>query len=284
MRLLCGISLLIPISALSAAQLEQATLKAWEDYVRAAEERAKVRSLASSRFLMVDEVPEAGRRVRRGETWVAPFGANGTVVIADGLIHDWMGAAFIPHASLRDVLSVVRSYSQYSEFYRPVVLESRSISRDPSRDLFSMLWFKKVFFTIVTLDGEYESRLSQIGEKRWISASWSTRIQEIRDHGKPGERRLAPGEGNGYIWRLNDFARYEERDGGVYVEVEAMALSRDIPAAARWLIAPIVAHASKDALATSLQQTRTAVATLRIRIGHDSSETIHDQNKGATHS
>ncbi len=52
--------------------------------------------------------------------------------------------------------------------------------------------------------------------------------------------------------------RFEERDGGVYVEVEAIALSRDIPAAVRWMVDPIVKRVSRSSVATSLKQTQEA--------------------------
>jgi hypothetical protein len=40
-------------------------------------------------------------------------------------------------------------------------------------------------------------------------------------------------EGIGLIWRLSSITGLEERDGGVYAELEAIALSRDIPTAVR---------------------------------------------------
>jgi hypothetical protein len=46
---------------------------------------------------------------------------------------------------------------------------------------------------------------------------------------------------------------------GVYVELEAIALSRDIPAAFRVFVTPIVRRVSRDSLATSLHQTKAAV-------------------------
>jgi hypothetical protein len=53
--------------------------------------------------------------------------------------------------------------------------------------------------------------------------------------------------------------RLEERDGGVYAELEAIALSRDIPAAFRLFVTPIVRRVSRDSLATSLHQTKVAL-------------------------
>jgi hypothetical protein len=51
----------------------------------------------------------------------------------------------------------------------------------------------------------------------------------------------------------------EERDGGVYADLEAIALSRDIPAAARLFVTPIVRRVSKESLATSLHQAKIAL-------------------------
>ena len=70
---------------------------------------------------------------------------------------------------------------------------------------------------------------------------------------------VPPLQGIGYIWRLYSVARFEERDGGVYVEPEAVALSRDIPVALRWMVDPIVRRVSRNTLLISLQQTKEAV-------------------------
>jgi hypothetical protein len=43
------------------------------------------------------------------------------------------------------------------------------------------------------------------------------------------------------------------------VELEAIALSRDIPASLHWIVAPIVRRASKSSLALSLEQTEHAI-------------------------
>jgi hypothetical protein len=45
----------------------------------------------------------------------------------------------------------------------------------------------------------------------------------------------------------------------VYLELEALGLTRDIPFSLRWLVSPVVKHVSADSLETSLRQTRDAV-------------------------
>jgi hypothetical protein len=70
---------------------------------------------------------------------------------------------------------------------------------------------------------------------------------------------LYEGEGHGIVWRLFGITRYVERDGGVYLELEAIGLSRDIPASLRWVVEPIVRRVSRASLSTSLRQTGNAV-------------------------
>src|SRR5271157_4371882 len=109
------------------------------------------------------------------------------------------------------------------------------------------------------LDGEYEACYLQLDEQRWYSNAHTTRVQEIRRYGKSDEQELPPNQGSGYIWRLYSVARFEQRDGGVYIELEAIALSRDIPVAFRWLVDPIVRRVSRNTMLISLQQMEEAV-------------------------
>jgi hypothetical protein len=69
-------------------------------------------------FLWVDEEPDRLRRVRAGEILVSPVGRQVPKPVPNGLIHDWMGAAFIPNTSLERVLSIVRNYGDYKQFYQ----------------------------------------------------------------------------------------------------------------------------------------------------------------------
>ena len=58
----------------------------------------------------------------------------------------------------------------------------------------------------------------------------------------------------------------------VYVELEAIGLSRDIPGSLRWLVEPIVRRVSQASLSTSLRQTEKAVL-LRTQLSKVSSGT-----------
>jgi hypothetical protein len=68
------------------------------------------------------------------------------------------------------------------------------------------------------------------GSTRALSQSYSTRIAEVENPHKPCEHELPVGKDHGYVWRLDNYWRIEEKDDGVYVQVESVGLRRTIPA------------------------------------------------------
>lgn len=253
------IVLLVSFAASHAAELKPETVKMWDDYVQTANSRMENRVRGKTKFLWIDDAPDRYRRVHAGEILISPVGEPNPKRVPSGLIHDWIGAAFIPGADLNDVLTVSRDYERYKDFYSPTVVDAKPLSRGLSEDQFSMVLLNKSLLTRTALDSEYKATYIHLDKRRWYSIAHSTRVQEIQDYGDAGERELPPGVGHGYLWRVQTFSRLEERDGGVYIELEVIALSRDIPPALRWIADPIVRRASKGALLTSLGQTRKAV-------------------------
>jgi hypothetical protein len=175
------------------------------------------------------------------------------------LIHHWLAAAFLPDAKLSDVLEVTQDYDRYQEFYSPSVIASKTVARKASDDYFSILLMNKALFLKTTLDTDYQTTNVRLDEGRFYSVSKTTRVQEIENFGQPGEHRLAEGQGDGYVWKVFGIGRLEQRDGGVYVEIEAIALSREIPGALHFFVDPIVRRVSRNSMLTSLKQTEEAV-------------------------
>jgi len=252
--------LLIAPAFSTGAALTQATLNAWNDHVRTANARVQER-VRTGHFLWMDESPDRMRRVRHGEVVVSPVGDRHPERVPDGLIHDWIGGTFIPGAKVDEVLSVLRDYGRYKDYYSPTVVDSKTLSQTQANDRFSMVWLNKALFLTTALDSEYDSSYVQVDDKRWYSVACTTRVQQIENYREAGQHELPPDLGNGYIWRLCSISRFQERDGGVYVELEAMALSRPIPAAIHWVVEPVVARLSRNSLQLSLQQSREAVRT-----------------------
>ena len=61
------------------------------------------------------------------------------------------------------------------------------------------------------------------------------------------------------MWRTFTLTRLEQRDDGVYEELEMIALSRGIPLAYGWLVQSLVEHLPRNVLLATLQDTRNAV-------------------------
>lgn len=142
---------------------------------------------------------------------------------------------------------------------KPTVVDSKPLSSTGACDKYLMLLANKEVVAATAHDSEYEACYHQVAERRWYSVVYTTQVQEIRHYDQSDARELPPDQGDGYVWRVYGFARFEERDGGVYFELEAIVLSRDIPFAVRWVVDPIVRRISKNSMLISLRQTPEAV-------------------------
>ena len=256
----CAAAILALLSSASAAELKEETVKAWDDYIQTVNAQMQKRFTADGPFLWSDEVADRRDQLRAGEMLVSPIDQQVPKRVPSGLIHHWVGAVFMPKISVEDVFSVTRRYERYSEYYPPVVLDAKPICRSASDDRFSLLLMNKSVLRKTALEGEYQTRYFHLSTERLYSISYAMRIQEIANYGQPTERKFSDGAGSGYIWRIASFTRLQQRDDGVYMEVEAIVLSRDIPAAFRWFVNPIVRRVSRNSLLISLQQTKDAVA------------------------
>lgn len=254
-----GLVLLAVVFTAQAADLKRETLSAWEVYVESATAEMQERLRPDRPFLKLDEDQDSISKVRNGEIIVLHNGSKGLKNVPSGLIHDWSGAAFIRGATLNQVFSVTRDYDHFKKFYHPSVVDSRTLSSGQAESRFSMVLMNKSAVVNVAIDADYRCSFFRVNERRWYSISETTSMREIEDYGTPKQRELNDGQGKGLLWRLFSIARFEERDGGVYVELEAIALSRDIPVSVRWLIEPIVRRLSRNSLMTSLRQTEDAV-------------------------
>ncbi len=263
-------------------ELKPATLKTWDEYVHkqtSALQRRANGPGGTGPFLWMDENADRVPRVRGGEVVVWPAGEPSPKRVPSGLIHDWIGAAFIPGVRIGDILSVVRNYSRYKEVYKPGVLDAKLLKQSGGDDRFSMLLRNASFFSRTALDSDYDSSYTQVDATRWYSVSNSTRVQEIDNYGQPGEHKLPPDEGHGYVWRMCTLSQLEERDGGVYVDEELMVLSRDLPGAVRWMAGPIIRRVARESLAASIEKTRSAVGT-RAQLANVAERTGGSSNSG----
>jgi hypothetical protein len=251
--------LLMLTSTIYAASLKPESVVAWDRYVAAAQAKLEKYAQENATFLWVDESPARRHQVKNGEIVVAETYSGVSKRTPSAQIHDWTGAAFISGAKIEDVVAVVRNYTDYKQYYHPAVVSSITLEKDGMNDRFSVLLVNQAVLVKTAIETECQAAFTRVSDRRWYGTTSATRIQEIESYGHSGERRLPVGEGSGYLWRLASITRFEERDGGVYVEVEALALSRDVPLSLRFVVDPIVRRVSRNSLAESLRQTGQAV-------------------------
>jgi hypothetical protein len=242
-----------------AEQLEPETVRAFDRYMRDREAVVQKHGEPGHPFLWVDEQPSRLAQVREGQVVIEETAARNPIAVPGGLIHDWIGAAFIPRTTMAATLKMIEDYNHHKDVYQPEVMDSRLVRRDGNDFHIRLRVLKKRIITVV-LDTEYDVHYQEVSPRRWYSRALSTRIVEVEHPGKPGEATLPPGNDHGFLWRLDSYWRFEERDGGVYIECEAISLTRDMPAGLGWIIEPIVKELPREALAQTLRQTRAALA------------------------
>ena len=238
----------------AATQLKPDTAAAFDQYIRQTEEHLDARKGQ----LWADEAPERAERGRTGEVVVQPFHAKPLVNIKDGLIHDWIGTIFLKGVTLERTLGLMQDYDNHERYYRPEVVDARILSHEGNRYRVFMRLLKKQIITVV-LDTEHDVEYEHIEGKKWRSASRSSRIAEVENAGKPDEKVLPPGTGQGFLWKLNSYWRFQERDGGTWIECRAISLTRDIPTGLGWLIEPVIRNLPRDSLQHTLEATRAAL-------------------------
>ncbi|HEX9255399.1 MAG TPA: hypothetical protein VF938_07630 [Candidatus Angelobacter sp.] len=250
----------------SAAELKQKTTTAFDRYVAATEARFANELRPDGPFLYIDAMnPDAKRQaydqLKNGEILVQKLETKAPGVssdVPDGMVHHWVGLIFIPGVTLAKTLPIVQDYDRRAELYKPDVSASRTLAHNGDDfKMFLRLHQKK--FTTVDFNTTYDVHWGSVDPTKVYSNSISTRIAEVKDPDKPDGDELPVGTGHGYLWRLNTYWRFEEKDGGVYLQCEALSLTRDMPTGLGWLLKPLVISIPKASLNRALGQTRNVV-------------------------
>lgn len=251
---------------LMAAELKPKTVAAFDQYVLATQARFTGEVLPGGAFLHVDSLPEAEKKkayddLKRGEALVdkletRPQGRE--LEIPGGIVHHWVATIFVPGVTMAQALPVLQDYDHRADLYKPEVIASRTISHQGDNyKIFLRLYQKK--FTTVVFNTEYDIHWRRFDEQRYSSDSISSRVAELKDSDKPEGQEYPVGSGHGYLWRLNTYWRFQEKDGGVYMQCELVSLTRDIPIGLGWALRPLVTSIPRNSLQRALGRTREVV-------------------------
>jgi hypothetical protein len=250
-------------SRASAADLRPQTVAAFDRYVAETERQREVSLTGAAPFLWIETQPAARLTVSLDQLRAGAFVIERMTTTQDGkkidvpagIIHHWLGAVFIPGASLDQAVALLQDYDRHAAIYAPAVARSKVLARDGDAFRVLLRFFMKRVITVV-MDGEHQAHFTRLGPDRAHSRVVSTRLNEVDDPDTPHERLKPEGRDGGYLWRINSYWRFLERDGGTYIQCETITLSRGIPIGLGWIVGPFVTSIPKDSLEFTLTTTR----------------------------
>jgi hypothetical protein len=202
--------------------------------------------------------PAKAMQLRRGELIVEQLTPAAGLDMPGAMLHHWRGTAFAPRAHAADVERLLRDFNAYPRDYAPQVIATRVLAQQGDRYQVLMRVRQRHVLT-VTMDTTYDVVFGRLDGQHGFSSSRSTRVTEIDSNG----RALATSAEHGYLWRQNTYWSDEERDGGVYLQIESVSLTRSIPAGLGWAVGPFVESVPRDSLEFTLRSTCNALQATR---------------------
>jgi hypothetical protein len=234
-----AISCLAIPTGLLAQQLKPETQRDFDCYVQSAETRMN----AQKDFIRTDSDTALNARLVRGqkvETILAnganPHGLHG------GQLYDWIGAVFIPDASLERLVRMLQDYDHRAQYFSETISTSKLLCRTGENHFRSTMRLKEP----AVIDVESDVVWERVDEHRWRCRSYSIDTRET-------------GKDHGYLRRLYSYWRFAETPKGVYVEAETITLSDEFGSMARTFGSMLLGINPEKSLRHSLASMRESV-------------------------
>lgn len=250
----------------NAADLQPQTAKAYDRYIELTSAQVSAELARSGPYLWVERLPQAQRataeqQLRNGGLVIErleTLDAGKPIPTPGGIIHHWVGTIFVPGATLAQTLSFMEDYDHKAEYFKPDIARSKILRHDGD-DYFVLLRFYKKKIITTVIDTDQEVHYHVVDSTHAYSRSRTTRVQEVENAGKSDETLEAEGHDRGFMWRMNTYWRFEEKDGGTYVECQPISLTRDIPTGLGWMVGSFVTSVPRESLTFTLTTARAAL-------------------------
>ena len=242
------------------AEPSPAALSAFNSYTDAVESRLARQHQSQDGFLAPLPSPaQTELRLRRGELIVEQLTPATGAVLSGAMLHHWRGTAFVSGATAADFEQLMKDFNAYPEHFSPQVLEAKVLAQQGDR-LQAVMRVRQRHVLTVVMDTAYDIVFGRLDARHGYSISHSTQISEIASPGTRAERALTASEEHGFLWRMNTYWSYEERDGGLTMQIESISLTRSIPTGLGWAVRPFVESVPRESLEFTL---RAACSALR---------------------
>ena len=239
---------------LYAAEPSGTAITGFNTYVGTVEGRLSFQHRQAGSFLASEDLGQ----LHRGELIIEKLAPESQDGFPGAMLHHWRGTTFVAGASAADFERLMRNFTAYPKIYAPQVSQCRILSQQGDKYQIVMRVRQKHVITVV-MDTTYDVSFGQLDPKHGYSSSRSTRISEVADAGTSNEHALSAEDAHGFLWRLNTYWSYEERDGGLYMQIESISLTRSIPNGFGWVIKPFVESVPRESLEFTLRSTTDAL-------------------------
>jgi hypothetical protein len=246
-----------------AAEPTAAAIAGFNSYIAALESRLDRQHRSPDGFISSVLSDEDNRaKLQRGEPIIERIRPSGGTALPGATLYHWRGTAFVPGATVADYERVMEDFDGMPKTFAPEIVRAKLTSRknEGGRTVIQA-WYRVKQHHVITvvMDITYDVALARLDAQHGYSASRSTKITEISDAGTPDEHAMSGSDSHGFLWRLNAYWSYEERDGGLYMQIETVSLARSIPTGVAWAVKPFVESVPRESLEFTLQATTKAL-------------------------
>ncbi len=196
--------------------------------------------------------PDLVQSLARGEK-IEKLTPKDSSELPGAMLHHWRGTAFAPGATVLEFERLMKDLADYPKIFAPQVVAGSVVSRQSDDHLRGSLRMRQHHGLTVVLDSTYQVDYVRPDARHGYHSAISSEVREVENAGSARERVLPAGEGHGYLWRQNTYWSYEQADGGLYLQVESISLTRSIPAGLGWAIGPFVESIPRESLEFTLQ-------------------------------
>ncbi|MGA2047690.1 MAG: hypothetical protein ABSG96_08350 [Terracidiphilus sp.] len=237
----------------AAVEPTAAAVAGFTSYINSVEVRLAQQHRSRDGFLApMTAAADGGLRLGRGELIVERLTPLEGEEFPGAMLHHWRGTAFVRGARAADFERLMRDFNAYPQYFSPQVLRARIVTQQGDHLLAEMRVRQRHVITVV-MDIAYDVTFARFDAQHGSSISRSTRISEIDAAGTSSERTLDPSQQHGFMWRLNTYWSYEERDGGLAMQIESVSLTRSIPTGLGWAVGPFVESIPRESLEFTLR-------------------------------
>ncbi len=236
-----------------------AAVSAFNSYISALELRLARQHRSQGGVLAAGTIdPKNDERLRREVLVIERLTPSTGAEFQGAMLHHWRGTAFAPGAKAGDFERLMKDINAYPQHYSPQAIQARIVSQQGDRFQVVLRARQRHVITVVT-DIAYEIGFTRLDAQHGYSLAHSTQISEIDSPGTSAERALDSDHDHGFLWRLDTYWSYEERDGGVYMQIESVQLTRSIPYGFAWMVGPFVESVPRESLEFTLRATVNAL-------------------------